>query len=62
MIEVTEVLRLLRDGLPTKRLAAQLGLDPKTSRRYLKVARCRLMAAMEFSGSGGGSGARARVQ
>ena len=27
-IEVIEVLRLWRDGLPTKRLAAQLGLDP----------------------------------
>ena len=38
MIEVTEVLRLWRDGLPTKRLAAQLGLDPKTVRRYLEVA------------------------
>ncbi len=30
MIEVTEVLRLWRAGVPTKRLAAQLGLDPKT--------------------------------
>ncbi len=38
MIEVTEVLRLWRAGLPTKRLAAQLGLDPKTARRYLMVA------------------------
>jgi transposase len=38
MIEVTEVLRLWRAGLPTKRLAAQLGLDPKTARRYLTVA------------------------
>ena len=38
MIEVTEVLRLWRDGLPTKRLAAQLGFDPKTVRRYLEVA------------------------
>lgn len=38
MIEVAEVLRLWRDGLPTKRLAAQLGLDPKTVRRYLEVA------------------------
>ncbi len=39
MIEVTEVLRLWREGLPTKRVAAQLGLDPKTVRRYLQVAR-----------------------
>jgi transposase len=38
MIEFTEVLRLWREGLPTKRLAAQLGLDPKTARRYLEVA------------------------
>jgi hypothetical protein len=38
MIEVTEVLRLWQAGLPTKRLAAQLGLDPKTARRYLTVA------------------------
>lgn len=38
MIEVLEVLRLWRAGLPTKRLAAQLGLDPKTVRRYLEVA------------------------
>jgi len=38
MIEVTEVLRLWRDGVPTKRLAAQLGLDPKTVRRYVEVA------------------------
>ena len=30
MVEVKEVLRLWRAGLPTKRLAAQLGLDPKT--------------------------------
>lgn len=38
MIEVTEVLRLWRAGLPRKRLAAQLGLDPKTVRRYLEAA------------------------
>ena len=35
MIEVREVLRLWRAGLPKKRVAAQLGLDPKTVRRYL---------------------------
>jgi DNA-binding CsgD family transcriptional regulator len=33
MIEVEEVLRLWRARVPTKRLAAQLGLDPKTVRR-----------------------------
>ena len=38
MVEVTEVLRLWRAGLPRKRLAAQLGLDPKTVRRYLAAA------------------------
>jgi hypothetical protein len=38
MVELKEVLRLWREGLPKKRLAAQLGLDPKTVRRYLAVA------------------------
>ena len=38
MMEVKEVLRLWRAGLPRKRLAAQLGLDPKTVRRYLEAA------------------------
>lgn len=38
MIELKEVLRLWAEGLPKKRLAAQLGLDPKTVRRYLTVA------------------------
>jgi transposase len=38
MIEVREVLRLRGEGLPKKRIAAQLGLDPKTVRRYLMAA------------------------
>jgi len=38
MIEVWEVLRLRGEGLPKKRIAAQLGLDPKTVRRYLTAA------------------------
>ena len=38
MIEVREVLRLRGEGLPKKRLAAQLGLEPKTVRRYLEAA------------------------
>ena len=38
MIEVKEVLRLRGEGLPKKRIAAQLGLDPKTVRRYLTAA------------------------
>ena len=35
MIEIREVLRLRGEGLPKTRIAAQLGLDPKTVRRYL---------------------------
>lgn len=38
MLEVTEVLRLWLSGTPKKRIAAQLGLDPKTVRRYVAVA------------------------
>ncbi len=38
MIELKEVLRLWAEGLPKKRVAAQLGLDPKTVRRYLLAA------------------------
>ena len=38
MIEVKEVLRLWVAGTPTKRVAAMLGLDPKTVRRYVKGA------------------------
>ena len=38
MIEVREVLQLWQEHLPKKRIAAQLGLDPKTVRRYLRAA------------------------
>jgi hypothetical protein len=38
MIEVKEVLRLWRESTPKKRIAAMLGLDPKTVRHYVKVA------------------------
>jgi hypothetical protein len=38
MLEIQEVLRLRGAGLPKKRIAAQLGLDPKTVRRYLGAA------------------------
>ena len=38
MIEVREVLRLRGEGLPKNRIAAQLGLDPNTVRRYLGAA------------------------
>ena len=39
MIEMKEVLRLWFAGTATKRIAAILGLDPKTVRRYLRIAR-----------------------
>jgi hypothetical protein len=38
MIELKEVLRLWGKGLPKKRVAAQVELDPKTARRYLQAA------------------------
>ena len=38
MVEITEVLRLWRAGVPKKRIAARRGLDPKTVRRYVTVA------------------------
>ena len=38
MVEITEVLRLWRAGVAKKRIAARLGLDPKTIRRYVTVA------------------------
>src|SRR5438094_780762 len=56
MIELKEVLRLRGEGLPKKRLAAQLGLDPKTVRRYLSVAASVGVQAGAGPGSGGASG------
>lgn len=38
MNEIKEVLRLWLAGVPKKRIAAQVGLDPKTVRRYVAVA------------------------
>jgi hypothetical protein len=38
MNEIKEVLRLWLEGIPKKRIAAQLSLDPKTVRRYVAVA------------------------
>jgi hypothetical protein len=38
MVEVKEVVRLWVKGIPKKRIAAQLGLDPKTVRRYVAAA------------------------
>jgi FixJ family two-component response regulator len=40
-LEVKEVLRLWLLGVPKKGIAAQLGFDVKTVRRYLAVARAR---------------------
>ena len=37
MFEVKEALRLWLGGTPKKRIAAQLGLDPKTVRHYVAV-------------------------
>jgi len=37
VLEVKEVLRLWRDGVSKKRIAARLGLDVKTVRRYLEL-------------------------
>src|SRR5512143_3985170 len=39
MVEVKEVLRLWLGGVAKKRIAAELGLDVKTGRRYLAAAR-----------------------
>ena len=36
--QITAVLRLRRAGVPKKRIAARLGLDPNTVRRYVTVA------------------------
>lgn len=38
MHEVKEVLRQHLAGVPKKRIAARVGLDPKTVRRYVQVA------------------------
>ena len=38
MLEIKEVLRLWCAGAAKKRIAAQLGLDIKTVRRYLRAA------------------------
>jgi hypothetical protein len=48
MIEFKEILRLWQEQVPKKRIAAQLGLDPKTVRRYLCAAEAAgLRAQME---------------
>ena len=41
MIETKEILRLWMAGLPKKQIARQLRVDPKTVRRYVKMAETR---------------------
>jgi transposase len=41
MVEVKEVLRLWLGTMGKRRIAARLGLDPKTVRRYIEAARAR---------------------
>jgi transposase len=38
MMELREVIQLWREQMPKKRIAARLGLDPKTVRRYVSAA------------------------
>jgi len=38
MLEIKEVLRLWQAGVAKKRIAAQLGIDPKTVRRFVQLA------------------------
>jgi len=38
MLEIKEVLRLWQAGIAKKRIAAQLGVDPKTVRRHVQLA------------------------
>lgn len=52
VIETKEVLRLWRRGVAKKRIAAQLGVDVKTVRGYLKVAEgLELDAALDLDGA-----------
>jgi transposase len=49
VLEIKEVLRLWKGGVAKKRIAAQLGMDIKTVRRYLKaLERCGLEPACEL--------------
>ena len=41
MVEVKEVLRLWLGAMGKRRIAARLGLDPKTVRSYIEAARGR---------------------
>jgi hypothetical protein len=47
MIELREVIRLWQEQMPKKRIAARLGLDPKTVRRYVGAAEAAGLRAQE---------------
>ena len=49
MLEVKEVLRLWLGGMAKKAIAAQLGLDVKTVRRYLRAAKAQGMTEQQGS-------------
>ena len=50
MVEMKEVLRQWLAGVGKKKIAARIGLDPKTVRRYVRAAE-----ACELSGGQGAS-------
>ena len=49
MVEIKEVLRLWLAGGKNKQIAKQLGLDPKTVRRYIGTAQACHTAASDSS-------------
>ena len=51
MLEVKEVLRLWLSGVPKRQVAAQLGLDVKTVRRYLAAAQACGLTREEGAGA-----------
>ncbi len=51
MLEVKEVLRLWLSGMPKRQVAAQLGLDVKTVRRYLSAAQAAGLVREQGSGA-----------
>ncbi len=59
LFEVKEVLRLWIGGAAKKQIARQVGLDPKTVRRYVEVA---LANGLEVGPGPSGSGRRSPSQ
>jgi transposase len=51
MLEIKELLRLWLDGMGAKPIAARLGMDPKTVRRYLRAARGQGLAPEQGPGA-----------